>query len=81
MRQFRRIDENPHFLRPTTIEGDLGHAIHPAKRFDDLRFQKITEFLEVDRVAGLGDKCQTGDRTVIGVRGTDLGRAGIGWQA
>ena len=81
MRQLRRVDQNPHFLRAATIEGDLGHPVDTSKRLDNLRFQKIAEPLEIDRLSRFGNQRKTGDRAVIGIRGSDLWRSRIRRQA
>ena len=65
--QLGRIDENPHFLVATAIEGDFGHAVHAAKRLDDLCFKEIAKPFEINRLPRLGDKRKPGNRAVIGI--------------
>ena len=70
--KFCRIDKDPHFLAATPIEGDLGHTIHPAQRFDNLRFQKIAKPFQIDSLARLANQRQPCNRTVIGIRCANL---------
>ena len=75
--QLRRIDEDTHLLVATTIECDLGHAVHAAKRLDNLRFKKIAQPFEIDRASRLGDKRQPCNRAVVRIGGSHLWRAGV----